>query len=101
MPEQPLQRCLVEVQAAPREVVAGWLAAGELQSLLAGRDPAGPLPSMEFDREPAPVKQGSADLGARGSLPPTQLTREHLRSMSSAAIVQAEREGRLDQLLGR
>ena len=41
---------------------------------------------------------GSADLGAREGNTPGQLTRDDLKSMSPAAIVQADQEGRLRDL---
>lgn len=43
--------------------------------------------------------KGSADLGARGGAS-NQLTRDDLQKMSSAEIVKAQSEGRLDHLLG-
>jgi hypothetical protein len=42
----------------------------------------------------------SADLGARGDDPTGRLTRDDLKKMSSAEIVKAQDEGRLDHLLG-
>lgn len=43
--------------------------------------------------------RGSADLGARGSSVP-QISRDDLKSMSPAEIVQAQNEGRLNHLFG-
>lgn len=44
--------------------------------------------------------RGNADLGARGTSSPEQLTREALASMSPEQIAKAESEGRLRNLLG-
>lgn len=43
---------------------------------------------------------GSADLGARGDKTPGQLSRADLQSMSPEAIVQAQADGRLRDILG-
>lgn len=49
------------------------------------------------DRQPVP----GADQGARGGNGASQLTREQLKSMTPEQITTAEKEGRLDKLLGR
>lgn len=46
--------------------------------------------------------EGTADQGGRGkSAKPAQLTRDDLKTMTPQAIIQAEKEGRLDRLKGR
>ena len=77
--------------------------------------------SVEFDSDGAPTNiaeavdallkdkpflvtaggtRGSADQGARTGAP-NQIAREALKDMSHAEIIKAQREGRLDQALGR
>ena len=48
--------------------------------------------------------EGSADQGGKGkdvAKPPAQLTRDDLKNMSPDAIIQAEKDGRLDRLKGK
>lgn len=45
--------------------------------------------------------RGSADLGARGTAEKSQISREQLKSMSPAEIVEAQNSGALDHLLGK
>lgn len=46
--------------------------------------------------------EGTADQGARGrDAKPSQLTRDDLKTMTPQAIIQAEKEGRLDRLKGK
>lgn len=46
--------------------------------------------------------EGTADQGGRGkAAKPGQLTREDLKNMSPKAIIQAEKDGRLDRLKGK
>jgi hypothetical protein len=72
--------------------------AGELDDLL---NPA-EQPAAGLEETAEAVVAGSADLGARGLDPRMgQLDREALRTMTSAEIVKAQNEGRLDHLLGR
>jgi hypothetical protein len=96
MSDQPIQRSRAELRRMPPEEIVRADRAGELAELLAGRDPGKAVP----DPQDEPRVLGSADQGARGERPQGQLTRADLQTMSSAEIVRAQDEGRLDQLLG-
>jgi hypothetical protein len=93
--EAPIQRSRAELQSMPTQEIVRAHDAGELDELLAGRDPGGPLPDVQDE-----PRLGNADQGARGERPLAQLTRADLAGMSSAEIVRAQNEGRLDELLG-
>lgn len=75
--------------------------AGELDHILNPQTEQTAVEEPAEEPEEAVVR-GSADLGAHTPDPRSgQLAREALRSMTSAEIVQAQNDGRLDDLLGR
>lgn len=91
MSDEPIQRSLAEVLRMPAAEIDRALAAGELDAILSGQDPGGPLPEQG---PPAPV---SADLGARGS---SLSMREWLRIASPEQVAAAHARGELDGELG-
>ena len=96
MPHSPVQRTQVEVDQAPPEVVSAWLRAGELQDLLAGRDPGSTEQPPEPPAEQQVDQRGDPELGVRGTPVAGDITDpSELANMSPEQIVAARKQGRL------
>jgi hypothetical protein len=98
---KPIQRSLAEVRQMPSGEISRALRAGELDELMAGRDPGGSA-TDEFAVFLAGHIGGppaTADQGARGDPPLGQITDPSvLRGMTPEERVAARKAGRLMSL---